>query len=138
VVVALLIGIPYLAGILSLTLAPERVEKRMPAMLDLVLGFAHRTLGWGWLGFDQLEFSSNVLVFLPLGILAFIILRNRILAALLVGPLLSVIIEICQGLFLPDRVASAVDVATNSLGATIGVLLAWSVSRLIVAAPKPE
>lgn len=135
---ALLIGIPYLAGILYLTLAPESVEKRMPAMLDLVLRVAHRTLGWNWLGFDQLEFSSNVLVFVPLGILAFIILRNRIIAALLVGPLLSLTIEICQALFLPDRVASAVDVATNSLGATIGVLLAWSVSWLVRAAPKPE
>lgn len=137
-VVALLIGIPYLAGILTLTLAPERVEERMPVLLDLVLRVAHQNLGWHWLGFDELEVASNILVFVPLGILGCIVFRDRMLVALLVGPVLSLLIEIAQALFLPDRVASAVDVSMNSIGATVGVLLAWSISLLVSDPRKPE
>lgn len=127
----LAIGIPYLIGILNLTLSPQRVEQRMPGLLSRVLWFAHHTLGWDSLGFTPLEMASNILVFVPLGVLAFLVLRPRIVVALLAGPALSALIEIAQGLFLPDRVASVVDVAMNSTGATAGVLLAWAVSRAV-------
>lgn len=129
---AAVLGVPYVVGLLFLTLTPRGFQNRMPQVLDLVLGFAHHTLGWHWLGFTKLELIANVLVFLPIGILAFLLLRTRLIAlALLIGPMLSLGVELAQAALLPHRVASLVDVAANSLGATTGVMVAWAASSLI-------
>ena len=136
---AAVLGLPYVIGILVLTLTPRGFQSRMPQVLDLVLGFAHRTLGWHWLGFTKLELIANVLVFVPIGVLAFLLLRTRpIILALLVGPVLSFGVELVQATLLPHRVASLVDVAANSLGATAGVVLAWSVAKLARALSRRQ
>ena len=59
--IALALGIPFFVGLALLTLTPERVEKSMPNLLDLVLSAAHR-LGWESLDFTRLEIIANVLV----------------------------------------------------------------------------
>lgn len=131
VIAAVLLGLPYVAGILLLTLSPQPVQRRMPVLLDLVVRFVHDELGWSWLGFNRLEFLANVLVFVPIGILAFMLFRERlILLAFAAGPVLSVGVEIAQEMLLPHRVSTVVDVFANSVGATAGVLLAWGISRL--------
>ncbi|WAA65220.1 VanZ family protein [Microbacterium oxydans] len=121
---ALALGIPFLAGLAALTLTPSRVEDAMPNLLDLVLGAAHR-LGWASLDFTRLEIIANVLVFVPVGILAFILLPRRLwVLSLLVGPLLSLAIETAQRVALPHRAATVTDVVANSAGALLGVFLA--------------
>lgn len=98
---ALALGIPFLIGLAALTLTPSKVEESMPNLLDLVLETAHR-LGWEWLDFTRLEIIANVLVFMPVGILAFLLLPRRIwFLAVLVGPLLSAMIEVAQRVALP-------------------------------------
>lgn len=74
--IALALGIPFFVGLALLTLTPERVEKSMPNLLDLVLSAAHR-LGWESLDFTRLEIIANVLVFVPIGILAFLLVPRR-------------------------------------------------------------
>ena len=121
---ALALGIPFLLGLAALTLTPSRIEQVMPNLLDLILGAAHR-LGWESLDFTRLEILANVLVFVPVGILAFVLLPRRVwLLALLVGPLLSVAIETAQRVALPHRAATVTDVVANSAGALLGVALA--------------
>lgn len=121
---AIALGLPFLAGLAALTLTPSRIEEAMPNLLDLVLGAAHR-LGWASLDFTRLEIIANVLVFVPVGILAFVLLPRRLWpVALLVGPALSIAIETAQRVALPHRAATVTDVLANSSGALLGVALA--------------
>lgn len=120
---ALTLGLPFLAGLALLTLTPSRVEDSMPNLLDLVLGVTHR-LGWTSLDFTRLEVLANVLVFVPVGVLAFLLLPRRTwLLAFLVGPGISMLIEAAQRVALPHRAATVTDVLANSAGATFGVAL---------------
>lgn len=129
---ALGLGIPFLAGLAALTLTPSRVEQRMPNLLDLVLSTAHR-LGWASLDFTRLEILANVLVFVPVVVIAFLLLPRPVWGlALLVGPAISIGIEVFQRLALPHRAATVWDVIANSTGATVGVVLAV-LSTLLVA-----
>lgn len=96
----------------------------MPNLLDLVLSSAHR-LGWESLDFTRLEIIANVLVFVPIGILAFILVPRPLWPlAIVLGPALSLSIEVFQRLVLPHRAATLTDVVANSGGALIGVTLA--------------
>lgn len=127
----LALGIPFVAVIAFLALTPRRIEERIPNVLDLVLAAAHR-LGWGSLDFTTLEIIANVLVFIPIGFIAYLFLPRRIWwLALLAGPAASVSIELVQLIALPNRVASTADVAENVLGATIGVVLCVLASRAL-------
>lgn len=85
---------------------------------------------WTW--FDLV---SNLLGYLPLGALAFGALvrsavpsRPAFVWTLAGGTLLSFGLEFTQN-FLPQRVASNVDLALNALGTLLGALLAWQIHR---------
>lgn len=96
----------------------------MPNLVDLVLSSAHR-LGWESLNFTRLEIIANVLVFVPIGVLAFLLVPRRFWPlAIMLGPALSLSIEVFQRLALPNRAATLTDVVANSGGALIGVALA--------------
>ena len=131
-VVAVVLGLPYLVGLLLLTIWPQPVQDSAPVILDLVVRAVHRGLGWTWLGFTEMKAIANVLVFVPIGILAFIAFRRRAWPlALLAGPALSVAVEFVQAVALPHRIASITDIALNSLGATIGVVIAGLVALIV-------
>jgi VanZ family protein len=74
------------------------------------------------------DLSTNLLVYLPLGALIAALLapRMRIRRALLwafaAGALVSLVMESLQQ-FIPDRVASNLDMLTNAVGALLGALL---------------
>lgn len=117
---ALALSVPFLIGLAALTLTPSKVEDSMPNLLDVILTTTHR-LGWEWLDFTRLEIIANV----PVGILAFLLLPRRVwFLALLVGPLLSAMIETAQRVALPHRAATVNDVVANSTGAILGVAVA--------------
>ncbi|MEN0022768.1 MAG: VanZ family protein [Microbacterium sp.] len=132
--IAILLGIPFLVGLGLLTLTPARVEESMPNLLDLVLSTAHR-VGWDWLDFTRLEILANVLVFVPVGVFAFLLVPRRVWpVAVVLGPAISVAIEVAQRLALPHRAATVSDVAANSGGALIGVFLA--IASTLLFAPS--
>lgn len=127
---ALALGIPFFAGLAILTLTPARVERSMPNLLDRVLEGAHR-LGWASLDFTALEIIANVLVFVPVGVFAFLVVPRALWPlALLVGPAISGAIEGAQRVALPHRTATLSDLVANSAGATIGVLVAFACALL--------
>ena len=128
---ALTLSVPFLIGLAALTLTPSKVEDSMPNLLDVILTTTHR-LGWEWLDFTRLEIIANVLVFVPVGILSFLLLPRRVwFLALLVGPLLSAMIETAQRVALPHRAATVNDVVANSTGAILGVTVAVAVTLLL-------
>ena len=86
--------------------------------------------GLEWVTDDDVERTANVLLFVPAGLLlcyAFPALSRWLVWAVWVA--VSVSIEAAQ-VILPDRDASMIDVATNSCGAAIGVLLHWGLAAL--------
>jgi VanZ family protein len=130
------LGIPFLLALALLTLTPSRVENAMPNLLDLTLAAIHR-LGWTALDFHRLEVLANIVVFIPVGILAFLLMPRRVWPlALLVGPAASIAIETAQLVALPHRASTVTDVLANSTGATFGVALA--VLCTLVLAPRPS
>lgn len=136
--IALALGIPFLAGLALLTLTPSRVENTMPNLLDLVLS-ASRRVGWDWLDFTRLEIIANVLVFVPVGILAFILVpRSLWPLAVILGPALSLCIEVAQRVALPHRAATVTDVVANSGGALIGVFVAIACTLLFAPQAPPN
>lgn len=78
-----------------------------------------------------LEVSLNVMVFIPLSCVLYLGLKRfRIFLALGLSLAFSIVAELTQGRFLPDRVATVSDVYANFLGALIGVGLAMLIEKL--------
>ncbi|MGN6325859.1 VanZ family protein [Pseudolysinimonas sp.] len=127
-----LIWIALLAYLVALALIaywPTPVDRPADGQLFAVIRWldAH---GITLVTYDRIEFAANVALFVPFGLLlAGLLRRGRRWIALLICIAGSAAIEIGQGLFLPDRFASLGDVLANSLGAAIGVLVVWLISR---------
>lgn len=135
---AIMLGVPFLGLLTALTLTPSRIEQTLPNLLERILDVSHR-LGWESLSFTRLEILANILVFIPVGILAFVLLPRRIWPfAVLIGPLLSLVIETTQLVALTHRAATATDVLANSAGALFGVALAVMCTLLLAPRPSPH
>jgi glycopeptide antibiotics resistance protein len=78
--------------------------------------------------YARIEFGANVLLFVPLGILLALILRQRYLIVP-ISIVTTVGIECAQGIFLPHRVASMGDVVANLAGACVGLLIVVGFER---------
>ncbi|ROP65044.1 VanZ family protein [Curtobacterium sp. ZW137] len=89
---------------------------------------AHRLGVPDWFGYGALEFTANVLFFVPLGLLVVLLLGGRRWwVGAVAGLLVSTAIESGQALFLPARFASFDDVLANTSGAAIGALIGVAV-----------
>lgn len=89
-----------------------------------------------WLTYGRMEFSANILLFVPLGLLLTLLMRQwPWVVAIGVGS--SAVIELTQEFFLPGRTGSIMDVVANGSGTVLGVLvgLVWlgSTARLRAA-----
>ncbi|WP_309104975.1 VanZ family protein [Microbacterium sp.] len=85
-----------------------------------------------WLTWSRLEVLANVGMFVPVALLLTFVAGARrwwIVVAMCVA--LSAAIELVQA-FMPGRVAAALDVVANTLGALIGALLAVVVQALVL------
>lgn len=121
-----------LAGVLLITLWPVPIDTGYSGAISKLLGVLHRNGIPEWFGYNKLEFSANVAMFVPLGFLVELLLPTRMWwLALVLCPLFSVSIELTQGFFLSARFSSATDVLSNSIGAIIGITAAV-ILRLIV------
>ena len=92
---------------------------------------AHRTGLPHWISFDLVEGLSNVVMFVPLAFLGALALPRRPWMVLPGCFLLSCAIEAGQTLLLPGRYGSWEDVAHNTVGAAVGLILAvpWLLAR---------
>jgi glycopeptide antibiotics resistance protein len=123
----------YTGFVFVITLTP-----RMPGT-----GFVARFVGWTLqelherrllLSVDYLdvEFAGNILMFVPLGVLAALLIgRHQWWLLLVSGTALSGFIELCQLLFLPGRFPELRDILSNSLGFLIGAALSVGLRLLV-------
>lgn len=122
-----LFTVAYLALVGWVTLGPQPLDGEGQALLWRALRFFARHEQTSWLDYGTVEFASNVLMFVPIGLLFLLLLDlRRWWLAILLGVALTCGIEFTQQ-FLPTRVADPRDLLSNSIGAAIGVLvgLVW-------------
>lgn len=82
-----------------------------------------------WLTYDLIEFSANVLLFVPLGALLALVIPRRRMLVLPVALFSTIIIEAGQALLLSARTPSLRDIVANFSGAAIGLLIVWLLER---------
>lgn len=88
-----------------------------------------------WATYRRVEFTANIVYFIPLGaLLAVLLARSRYLV-LPIGILCTLTIEVVQGELLTQRAASLTDVIANTAGTCVGLLLVAVVERMRARAP---
>lgn len=102
---------------------PTPVDRGMSGVLAAV------SAAVPWLTYTVIEFSANIMLFAPFGLLAALGWPRRHMFVVPAAVLISTLIELGQGVLLPARTATVVDVIANTLGAAVGWLLALLVSR---------
>ena len=119
-------GLGTYAIVLALiALWPAPVDQGSSDLLMLWLRRLHRRGVPTWFDYGVVEFTSNVILFLPLGALVARILDvPRWWGGVAAGFLLSLLIEAAQLVFLPARFPSVADIAANTFGAMVGAFLA--------------
>ena len=111
-----------LAAILLITLTPTPVDAGRADWVEAVLTLLHGMGVPASFGYTQLEFTANIVMFIPLGaFLALLLPRSRRPIGFIALPLLSVASELVQLFLLPERHATLADVLANSIGAWIGL-----------------
>jgi len=124
----------YAVFVVVVTMVPTPVDQGLNSSIEKVLGKLHQHGLPTWFQYDQLEFSANIAFFVPLGFfLALLVPVRAWWLAILVGPVFSLGIELCQRLFLPERFASVGDVVANSIGSLIGTVLAFALRAVVFA-----
>lgn len=124
----------YLGVVLAATLSPTPLDQGYSGSIAKVLDVLHRNGLPGWFGYGEVEFTANVLMFIPLGFLAGLALPDRVAwLALLLVPAASVAVEWAQGQFLAQRFSTLQDVIANTVGGLIGVLVAFAVRAMVHA-----
>jgi glycopeptide antibiotics resistance protein len=114
----------YLVAVGWMTLGPQPTGLVRAAGVWSLLGFVREHPSLSWISYSFVEFTANIAMFLPIGVLLLLLLgRRRWWAAILLGALLSAGIEAAQ-LVLPGRVSDVRDLVSNSLGTAIGVVVA--------------
>ncbi|XAS66660.1 VanZ family protein [Micrococcaceae bacterium Sec5.7] len=104
---------------------PTPVDTPAQGALADVLSFLHVRGIPLWFNYGFVEAAANVMLFVPVGFtaaMAFPKIRSWKIAAL--SLFTSACVELGQLLFLHDRVASPLDIVTNTAGAVIGIFFA--------------
>jgi glycopeptide antibiotics resistance protein len=113
----------YAAGVLWLTIGPAPWSTDGHEIDGGILNLAAWTSTTTWSTGYISEIAFNVMLFIPIGAFAALLLhRRRWPAALLAGFAFTALIEVAQ-LLLPDRVSDPRDLLLNTLGSTLGVVL---------------
>lgn len=120
IVYALVVGVVVLSPV-----SFSGVIRRIDSFLRDSLGISGFGSGW-------IEFTANVAMFVPLGLLLTLSMRRAIVGAGL-ALVLSVCIELAQ-IALPSRQPTVRDVVANGVGAAVGAFIAWLILR---RAPSP-
>ena len=130
--IATLLLAVYTAFVLLVTMWPNPSQLEFGGIADRVLRVLHRFGVPERFDFSALEFTANIGMFVPLGFLLGLALPRRgwwVAAILLPG--FSGFIEVTQGLALESRFSTLSDVAANTIGGYLGLLLAMTMRALI-------
>ena len=124
----------YLVAVAGITLDPVPGNPAGNPLLRSLLRAVSSVPGLGWVNYDVAEFTANILLFVPMGVLFTLLLGVwRWWLAVAIGVFATLLIEFVQ-LFLPARVSDPRDLLANTLGTLLGVAIAALVMRRKVAA----
>jgi glycopeptide antibiotics resistance protein len=113
----------YLFAVAGITLDPAPGDPAGNLLLRELLRAVSDVPGLGWVDYDVAEFSANVLLFVPMGVLFLLLLGAwRWWLVVAIGVAATLVIEFVQ-LFLPERVSDPRDLLANTLGTVLGVAL---------------
>ena len=130
-------ALAYLAALTLIAFWPTPVDRGLQGSISSVVLWLHAHGMPAWLGYESIEFSANIALFVPVGLLVVLFAGpRRWWMGTLIGSVISCIIELGQLVFLPERFATVNDVIANSLGALLGTLIAVSVLRIALG-PNP-
>ena len=123
-----------LGVVLWVTMSPTPINLGREDAIRKLLTLLHDNGVPEWFGYSKLEFTANIAMFVPLGVLIGLALPRRgVWLGLLLAPAFSGAIELAQALLLSQRTASVQDVVANSIGGWIGLLIAVVIRALVHA-----
>ena len=123
--IGLAIAALCVAGVLAVTIFPTPVDEPVSGPLKRLLAGLHQHGLPSVVGYAAVEFSANVMMFVPVGFaLALLPPRRLWWVGVIAGSLLSALIEAAQWLMLPERTPSVSDILANSVGALLGAGIA--------------
>ena len=109
-----------------IVLWPTPVDRGGAGALRRGLSFLHEHGLPTFVTYGVVEFTANILMFVPLGLFWFLLTPPRMRWwAPAVGFALSTLIEATQFLLIPQRFATSYDIVANTLGTLMGALTAW-------------
>ncbi|MFF1877595.1 VanZ family protein [Leifsonia sp. NPDC058230] len=114
-----------------LTLGPQPADAGPDGFVRQLLAVLRRSALLSWLTYDGVEFTANVVLFIPMGVMFSLLFGlRRWWLALAVGVAATCLIEGAQ-LFIPTRVSDVRDLIANTLGTLLGIALvaAFSLAR---------
>jgi glycopeptide antibiotics resistance protein len=126
--IALAAAVVYLAGVMLIVFWPAPVDRPASEQLHTILDWLNSHSVPKIIGYNQVEFTANVAMFIPMGYITSVWLR-KIWPGVIIGFLASCLIELGQAIFLPDRFATGMDVMANTIGAGVGAALYYCVRR---------
>ena len=122
---ALVLAAGYLVVLALIAFWPTPVDRGAHRPITTVLAHLHAHGVPAWFNYGLVEFTANIALFVPVGLLGVLLLgRARWWVAVVAGFAASSLIELGQLTFLPSRYATVMDVIANTSGAMLGALLA--------------
>lgn len=106
----------YVVVLALLLLWPDHVEADAGPVYAALLQIAPAAFPFG------VDPTLNVVLFVPFGVILASVLPGRPFVILGVAWVVPLLVEIAQGVFLPGRTSSVVDVAANTVGGVIGAV----------------
>ncbi|MGM7680228.1 VanZ family protein [Microbacterium sp. A94] len=129
----------YSAFVLLVTMWPNPQQLEFGSISSRLLKVLHNFGVPEWFGYDKLEFSANIGMFVPLGfLLGLALARKAWWLAIFLLPAFSGAIEFTQGMALDERVSTLQDVAANTIGGYIGLMLAMIMRAMIYARDRTK
>jgi len=115
----------YFAALVAIAFWPVPVDQNAGDLLYRMFAWLYRHDAPRWLDYDFLEFSANVILFIPVGLFVVVLAgTRRWWLGILAGFVTTCAIEAGQMMFLPSRFATMEDVIANTSGAVLGTVLA--------------
>lgn len=129
-----LLAIGYGAFLAFVVFWPSPIDAPVQGLLERVIAELHERGVPTFVDYGLIEAFANILLFIPVGLLFGLMVPLRWWpVALLLGPALSVLIEVAQRYALEERYSTVQDVIANSIGATIGVFAAVILRAVVKA-----
>jgi glycopeptide antibiotics resistance protein len=114
----------FLVVVAVITFTPGPPDANGQRDLIAFLARAHTQGLPQWVTFGKVEFSANVLMFVPIGLFGALALPRARWLIVPAAVAMSAVIEAVQAADLPARVGTPRDVIANGVGALIGYLVA--------------